>query len=597
MNIKLLGKQVCIILLVNLLASCGGQLIHQGDVSAQEAANNELNTPSNEAIMPLHPSSAEFISATQEFSYKYMVAELARRRGYYSLSAQYFLDIAQVLLDLELAERASRLALHEKDYPLAYQATKLWLRLDASSLPARYNLTRILVQQNQPQEAAEHLDILLSVLEDKPDSQQRLIMEIIEDQDQEQVAKLMDFVMQKHSNNPVTLLLYARILVGSDKLEKTQAILEQLFELEAKDSAAAKNPSYDEAVPIYIYVLSQQNKTAQALTWLKGLLEKKPNNPDWQLSYARLLAENDQIAEAITSFEKLVANDPNNEKLLYALGVLHLQTEQLTKAKIYFNRLLNADPENDLAYYYLAQIAELEKKTDTALAWYQQIDETSNNYLNSQARIAILLVDLGKLDQAVEHLHRISTHNESERLSLLQFEVELYMQQERYSDALMVYDANIELYPDNLNLRYMRAILAEKMGHIQLFEKDLRHILAIEPEHIDALNALGYTLSNHTDRHEEAYELVKKAYELQPDVYYILDSMGWVLYHKGELAKAVGYLRKAYELNPDPEIAAHLGEVLWANGQQQEAKQIWQQATELFPDEEQLQEVIQRFIP
>jgi tetratricopeptide (TPR) repeat protein len=515
------------------------------------------------------------------------------------LSAQYFLEIAQTLLDIELAERASRLALHEKDYLLAYQATALWLRLDAGSLQARYNLTRILLQQNRPEEAAEHLDMLLSALEDKPDSQQHLIMEIIEDQDQDQVARLMSSVMKKHHNNPVTLLLYARILVGSDKLETAQTVLEQLFELETlkTDSSDATNATYNEAVPVYIFVLSQQNKTEQALTWLKQLLEKKPDNPDWQLSYARLLAENDQVTEAITAFESLSAEDPNNEKLLYALGVLHLQTEQLTNAKIYFNRLLNVDAENDLAYYYLAQIAELEKKTNTALAWYRQIDETSNNYLNSQARIAILLMDLGKFDQAIEHLHSISTQNESERLSLLQFEVELYIQQERYSDALVVYDSNVEQYPDNLNLRYMRAMLAEKMGHIELLEKDLRYILEIEPEHIDALNALGYSLSNHTERHDEAYQLVKKAFTLKPDAYYILDSMGWVLYRKGEPDKAVDYLRKAYELNPDPEIAAHLGEVLWVTGQQQEAKTVWQQATELFPDEEQLQEVIQRFIP
>ncbi|MCV6639348.1 tetratricopeptide repeat protein [Candidatus Albibeggiatoa sp. nov. NOAA] len=594
MNIKLLGKQLCIIVLVNLLASCGGQLIHQGEANAQEGVPN---APSNEAIIPLHPSSAEFISANQEFSYKFMVAELAGRRGYYSLSAQYFLEIAQVLFDLELAERAARLALHEKDYPLAYQATKLWLRLDAGSLQARYNLTRILIQQNRPEEAAEHLDRLLTALQDKPESQQRLILEVIEDQDQDQVARLMDSVMQKHSDNAVTLLLYARVLVGGDKLEKAQSVLEQLFTLEETNENFSEQAVYDEAVPVYIYVLSQQNKTEQALSWLKQLLGKKPDNQDWQLSYARLLAENDQVPEAITAFESLTAKDPNNEKLLYALGVLHLQMEQLTKAKIYFNRLLNVDSDNDLAYYYLAQIAELEKKPNAALAWYRQIDETSTNYLNSQARIAVLLVELDEFEQAVEHLHSISTHSDSERLSLLQFEVELYMQQERYSDALMVYDENIEQYPDNLNLRYMRAMLAEKMGHIQLLETDLRYILEIEPEHVDALNALGYSLSNHTERYDEAYQLVQKAYELEPNAYYILDSMGWVLYRKGDTDKAVGYLRKAYELKPDPEIAAHLGEVLWVSGQKEEAKLVWQQATELFPDEEQLQKVIQRFIP
>ncbi len=592
MNIKLLGKQIGIIVLVNLLASCGGQLFHQGHVNAQENATSET-TPSNEAIMSLEPSSVEFISASQELSYKYMIAELAARRGYYSLSAQYFLEIAQILLDLELAERAARLALHEKDYDLAHEATLLWLRLDASNLQARYNLTRILVQQNRPEEAAEHLDMLLTALEDKPDSQQRLIMEIIEDQDHDQVTRLMDLVIQKHAENTITLLLYARILVGSDKLAKAQTVLEQLFKLETRINSAV----YKDAVSIYVYVLSQQNKTDQALTWLKQLLTKKPDNQDWQLSYARLLAEANQTEAAIAAFEDLAAKDPNNEKLLYALGVLYLQSEQLTKAKIYFNRLLNVDPNNDLAYFYLAQIAELETKPTIALAWYRQIDETSNHYLNAQARIAVLLVDSGEFDQAIEHLHSISTHDESEQLSLLQFEVELYMQQERYSDALAVYDKSIERYPNNLNLRYMRAMLAEKMGQIDLLEKDLRYILKIEPEHVDALNALGYSLSNHTQRYKESLELVQKAFKLKPDAYYILDSLGWVLYRNGKTSEAVEYLRKAYELQPDPEIAAHLGEVLWVNGQKQEAKAVWEQATELFPNEEQLEQVIKRFMP
>lgn len=595
MNIKLLGKQVCIILLVNLLTSCGGQLIHQGEANAQENLENE--TPSNEAVIPLSPSSAEFISAEQEFSYKFMIAELAGRRGYYSLSAQYFLEIAQVLLDIELAERAARLALHEKDYPLAYQATQLWLRLDAGSLQARYNLTRILLQQNKPEEAAEHLDMLLMALTGKPESQQRLVMEIIEDQDQDQVARLMGSAMEKHNDNPITLLLYARILVGSDKLQKAQTVLEQLFTLQETQKITVDDPSYDEAVFVYIYVLSQQDKTEQALAWLKDLLAKNPDNQEWQLDYARLLAENGEVEQAIQAFEALTAKDPNNEKLLYALGVLHLQTEQLTKAKIYFNRLLNAAPDNDLAYYYLAQIAEIEKKPNTALAWYRQIDETSSNYMNAQARIAVLLVDIGKFAQAIEHLHSISTHSESEHLSLVQFEVELYMQEERYSDALAVYDVNIKRYPDNLNLRYMRAMLAEKMGHIELLEQDLRYILKIEPEHVDALNALGYSLSNHTDRHEEAYSLVKKAFTLRPEAYYILDSMGWVLYRQGKAEEAVDYLRKAFKLNPDPEVAAHLGEVLWVIGEKQEAKSVWTQATEMFPEEELLLEVIERFIP
>lgn len=589
MNIKLLCKQAGIVLMANLLLGCSSQLVHQNQATAEEIKHNQITKPTDADFiqLPAHPSSPEFISAAQEIYYKFLIAELAAKRGHYNLSARYALEIAQLISDPELAKQAANLALYAQDYALATQATQLWLSLDANNLQARYNLIRILLQQNNLDQVAEQLDNLLLQLTEKPETQQRLINDVFSDQPAEQIKTLVELMLQKSTPTVAQLLLYARLLVTAQELPLAQTVLEQLF---------AQQQSHVEAVPLYVYVLSQQEKNPQAITWLAELVRKEPQEREWQLLYARLLAEDEQTEAAIAEFERLIFSDQNDPKILYALGILYLQTKKFTQAKTYFSRLLAVEQDNDIALYYLGQLNELEEKHEIALNLYRRINPDSNHYLSAQIRIAMLLVTLDQFEQAIEHIREATTRAGSERLALIQIEVELYMQAERYSEAMNTYDQYLESYPQNLSLRYMRAMLAEKMGQIQLLEQDLNYILSIEPDHVDALNALGYSLTNHTERYAEAYKLIKKALELRPDAYYILDSMGWVLYRQGELAQAIEYLRQAYALQADPEVAAHLGEVLWMNGQQAEAQQIWLQAIGLFPDEEELKNIIRKFM-
>ena len=185
--------------------------------------------------------------------------------------------------------------------------------------------------------------------------------------------------------------------------------------------------------------------------------------------------------------------------------------------------------------------------------------------------------------------------NQPEAVRVYRSEAEILVRKDRLMDAMSVYDVALQEFPENNDLLYARAMLAEKLNMLDVLERDLRDVLSREPNNADALNALGYTLADRTDRYEEALEFIKRAYELKPDDHYIVDSMGWIMYRLGRHDEALKYLRRAMELNNDSEIAAHLGEVLWVMGDETAAREIWDTALETTPEDKRLLDVIKRF--
>jgi tetratricopeptide (TPR) repeat protein len=332
---------------------------------------------------------------------------------------------------------------------------------------------------------------------------------------------------------------------------------------------------------------------------MKQTLEKYPVQPEWRLMYARMLADAEQFEEAIREFQLLLSQNPQQSKILYALGVLSIQIKRLSKAKEYFQELIRIKKRVNIAQYYLGKIAYDEKELEKAISWYKQIEEGANYFLNAQVRIASILAEQGHLDEAIEHLQNVvlKSKNKEDMLRLILFEAELLTDQERYQQALDTYNRALELKPDSTDVLYMRALLYEKMGHLKQMEQDLRHVLTLAPKNANTLNALGYSLMEYTDRYQEAYELIKQALALNPDSYYILDSMGWVLYRMGKYSESIEYLRKAQAKQNDPDIVTHLGEVLWVSGDKEAAKTVWEKALKDFPENEKLREVVQRFMP
>jgi len=562
--------------IANLLMGCASQLT-TSDALAFEASQG--NPHSSAAI-------GVFISRQQEHMYKFLVADIAKRRGNNNLATLYFFELAAETDDPRFAEQATKTALYARQYDMAAEAASLWIKLAPNNPYARQLLSRVLLLQNNPDKAVKRLEAILD--KDNPDQVSALISKILEAQDDQTLAlKFMEKLLAKQPNHPAVLLSYSRFLIKIEQFDKAIELLQRLLK---------QNPSHAEAVPLYAYLLDKQGKRSLALKWLKETLEKFPEQHKWRLMYARMLVDADEFEESIKQFKLLLSQDSQNQAdILYALGVLSLQVKDNLAAKKYFLELLETRQKLNTARYYLGQIAQSAKELEKAISWYKQINGGSN-YLNAHARIALILTEQGKLNQAIKHLQSLHVERPEDVITLMLLEAELLNDQKQYPQVMKIYDRILDSVPDNIDVLYQRAMLHEKMGNIKLFEQDLRRLLKIDPENADALNALGYTLTVHTDRYQEAYKLIDQALQLSPDDYYILDSMGWVKYKLGQYAKAIEYLRKAQSKREDPEIAAHLGEVLWVNGEQEEAKKVWEKAQKTFPNDENLREVMRRFL-
>lgn len=578
-------KHLTIMILANLLVSCGGQFTHQGDANAQEPILPDIGEPT--FIKLDVPDPNEFPSSQQEHFYKLLVAEIAQQRKQYKIAAHYYLDVAYKVKEIDIIKNAVQYALWSKQKNLALEAVKLWHDLDPNDAQAQRFLIRLLLQEGKQEEALKAFQKILDNLKNAPEQRKEQIVDFLRRQeDLKKMIVTAENLIALRPSDAVLLLTYARLLIRDDQLEKAAKIVNKILTVA---------PDHEEAVPLYAYILSREKDTQAALTWLANLLQKYPDHPEWREMYARMLTENEQYEAAIEQYEMLLQADKDDPETLYTLGIIYLHLDKFDLASQAFKQLIALNKRENTARFYLGEIAEDQQNLEEALQWYHQVDE-GEDYLAAQARIALILSEKGQLQAAIDHLHQVTPADDEEALKLLQFEAELLIRQEHHAKAMALFNEAVAEYPNELDLRYNRAMLADTMEDLEQAEADLRYILEQDSEYIDALNGLGYILANKTKRYAEAYDLIQKALKLSPHTYYIIDSMGWVLYRLGRYNEAIDYLRRALKMQKDPEIAAHLGEVLWVTGKKEEAKAVWEDAKKDFPEADILLDTIQRFI-
>jgi tetratricopeptide (TPR) repeat protein len=271
-----------------------------------------------------------------------------------------------------------------------------------------------------------------------------------------------------------------------------------------------------------------------------------------------------------------------------------LQTQELDDAEKYLKRTLALRPQHDQARYYLGQVAEQRKDYAEAIRWYSEIGP-GENYFEAQTRIGMMKARQGDIPGALAHLRSLSPTTDQQRVQLILSEEQILREARKYEEALAVLNQGLKQLPGDKDLLYARALIAEKLNLIQVVESDLRSVLKKDPKNAHALNALGYTLADRTNRLQEANALLSEALALRPDDAFILDSMGWLQYRMGNNAEAVRYLKRALEVRNDAEIAAHLGEVLWVMGNRREAESVWSRALREAPDNEAVLDAIKKF--
>tara|TARA_B100001250_G_scaffold411319_1_gene439699 strand:- start:944 stop:2719 length:1776 start_codon:yes stop_codon:yes gene_type:complete len=527
------------------------------------------------------------IELSKDILFKIMVAEIAGHRGKIDLTTKHYLDLAKITLDPVIIERATRIAVYARNDEASYQAAKLWVEIEPKNPDPHQVLTVMHLRKNNLDEALRHLEIILEVSGGDFDQKLWMVANFLgSENDKNMVVKLMERLMANHMNDPDALYAYAHVSSRIGDIERAESLFERVLEL---------RPDNETAAMAYLYLLKSNGNITKALNWLEVALKDDDESFNLRMTYARLLTDSKRFDEARAQFELLYNKKPDNTDLIYALGLLSLQQNQSSEAKKYFENLLELKEYVFDANYYLGRIAEEENQLDKANNFYINV-QGGDNYYDALIRISLIFSKQGKIEKALTYIRSIEEPKDANRNILIQAEAEILIAEERFEEALGLFNKAIKekSHPD---LLYSRAMLADKIDRFDILESDLLSIIEKDPNNAAALNALGYTLADRGERLEDAYNYIQRAYELSPRDFYILDSMGWVLYRLGRLDEAIDFLKKAIDLRNDPEVAAHLGEVYWVMGNEKAAKTVWETALKDTPADDRLLKVIKRFIP
>ena len=552
----------------------------------QTLANDTPPAPAEEtAVSRLPPQ-----ELTGETLFLLLLGEIAGARGEIGVSMDAYIEIARQTRDPRIAQRATEIALFARDIDTAAEAARLWVDTDPASDQARRVLASVLATGGERlNEVQLHLARILA--ENPDDLEQNLLglnRALSRLPDKTVVRSIVQRLTEPYMTQPAAHFARAQAAVGTE---------DGLGALIAIDKALELRPDWEIAVMFKAQLLVQLDSGGQAVDLLADYLERHPDDQQARLTYARTLVSVSAFEEARDEFAHLLDRSPGDIDLLYALALVSSQIGEYVTAAHLFERALNAGhPEANHIRLSLGRIAEEQERLDKARYWYGEVTP-SHQYLDAQIRISVLLAQQGLLEQAREHLHAIAPESDIEARRLLLAETMLLREASRYRDAFDLVESALRDDPESADLLYESAMLAERLDRIQLMETRLRTLIALDPDHAHAYNALGYTFADRNIRLDEAEELIVRALELSPDDPFILDSMGWILYRKHDHAGALEHLERAYSIRPDPEIAAHLGEVLWSLERHDDALRIWTEALAEHPDNDTLNETVQRLRP
>lgn len=554
-------------------------------------------TPPEPEQQPVSPTMAEQPAATVEpkpeltadLMFKLLVAEFAAQEGQLRLSAEAYLRSAEETHDPQLARRATQAAVYAHDISNALAAATLWVELAPNEVDARQSLGALLIRSGRGDEAMPHLRKIVELTPDSEREQSFLILarQLAHSNNAALALQQMRELTTPYSDTPSALYATAWLANQLGKNETARELLQKLL---------TREPKNGEALILQARVMHGLGHDDKAVESLSRALALDPENDQMRLTYARMLIDTKKLKEARQEFGKLNQRLPDNSDVIYALGLLAMEAGDTEDAEPYFMDLLRLHEREDEARFALGQLAQQRKQSDEAIKWYQSVPQ-GERYMEAQSHAAQLIAESKSVDQALAYLRTLKLITAEEKIQRYQAEAQLLASAMRLNDAMAIYDDALNHYPDNADLLYARALIAENIGRIDLLERDLKRILHKDPNNVQALNALGYTLADRTDRHEEAFSYIKQAYELRSNDPAILDSMGWGLYHLGRLDEALEYLRRAAGMLRDAEISAHLGEVLWASGKHKEAKKVWDDAIKLDPEHRVLKETMHRLNP
>jgi tetratricopeptide (TPR) repeat protein len=528
--------------------------------------------------------------------YQLLIGEIELQGGDPGDAFQLILDAARRGKNEELFRRATDIAVQARAGDQALAAVKAWRLALPESLDALRYQVQLLVPLNRTSETYEPLQTLLRLT--PADQHPALITALprffARSADHALAAALLEQVLQPYVDAPATRVV-ALVTVGRGWL----AAFDGAKALAAAQRAHAVDPKAEGPAALALEMLPG---TPAAEAIVLGHLAAKPDSNGVRLLYVRALLAAQRFADATTQLDTLTRNSPQLAQAWLTLGALHLQLREPAPAIVALQKYIEVVQSSPIGatsdaasggdsdepatskedaltrgWLLLSQAADLQGDFRAADAWLAKIDDPERA-TEVQMRRASLLARDGKVAQAREIVRRLPDKTPEEARAKVLAEAQVLREAKLWAEANTVLDQANRKYPDDVDLIYEQSMMFEKLNRLADMERLLRRVIELKPDHQHAYNALGYSLAERNVRLPEARTLIKKALELSPGEPSITDSLGWVEYRLGNRDEAVRLLRDAYRAQPDAEIGAHLGEVLWVSGQTDEARRVWREA-------------------
>ncbi len=554
--------------------------------SQTDHENKQQNQSSNSTASLVKPKLKDF-DLEKDTLFDLMVAEVAAQRNQFNITLLNYIQQAHMTRDPEIIKRAINAAQYIKDIEAIKEMALLWSEIDPDNIPAHQLLAFQYFYSKDYKTSVEELEKIL-----KLDGDPRLDTLAIGAQalNEEEKREILELFQDLYKSYPKHFLLpYSIAFLQKQLKEYDEALstLEPVFQLA---------PDFSGASVLKTNLIYDQGKLKEAIKFASKAFDKFPNDHNLGRIYASMLVENKQLDEAEDVFRSLITQYPQVPSLKLSLGLVKLENHKINEAKDIFQELLQAEQHVNETNFYLGRIADQEKKYDEAISHYKQIKE-SPNYESAIERISLLYAQQNKVDEMIAYLTELRATDTKRQKMLWLLEVKLLSLVQAKEKMMNSLNQAIAAFPDDDQLLYARAMNLDAQDNLIAMEADLRKILEHKPDNAIALNALGYTLADKTNRLAEAFLLIQKAHTLEPENPAILDSLGWVLFKLGKREEALVYLLKAFQGYQDGEVAAHLGEVLWSLNQKTEAFEVWFNVLNKNPEHPILLETIQRLAP
>jgi len=549
--------------------------------------------PVQDVVKPLEPKAEKSAKIEKQTSidpdtlYLLLAGELAGQRKAYNVALDAYLQAAQRVRDPRVAERAARIALYLKDPEKIEQAVQLWLKVAPDDLSARKIALLSAMRNADKAFAVEQLNAYLKL---DPAGFESVLLEMTKvmarNGRENQMLAILNELAAQHPEQAA--IFYVKALLAAKRQQYEQA-------LDAIDQALAIQPNWKKAIIMRAQISVRAGKLDLAEQYLQDAIDQYPDDIKFRKMLAQVYMEAEKYDQAIDIYHDILDIDEDDAESQFAIALIYLHEEKLDDAKEIFRKLLHEKAWEGQAAYYLGRIALMQEQPEEALVWFDRVTQGAYAFEARLAAVSVLM-EQKQFEQVESRLSELERDFPGKKVALMLLKSELYNATGRQREAFDLLSEGLRQSPDNKDLLYARALMAEQLDKLDILERDLHKILQKSPNDAAALNALGYTLVEKTDRYQEAEKYLQKALSLKPDSAVIIDSYGWLKYKQGDLQQALTLIRKAYEKQPEAEIAAHLAEILWKLQAYDEAKAVFDEAWEKHPGDKYLLDFKKRFL-